>query len=139
MSTQKHPTPEPMRCEISQTFYFDAAHTLKRAIETESSKRIHGHTYNAEVFLAGEPDPVSGMVMDLGLVRREIAVLRRRERAGSAHAGELVPVHLPQAGCAFAGADFGAGVAGSAGGWLPGEPITLIGICILQPMAPALP
>jgi len=65
-----------MRCEISQTFYFDAAHTLKRAIEAEGSKRVHGHTYNAEVFVAGEPDAATGMVMDLGLVRREIAVLR---------------------------------------------------------------
>ena len=67
-----------MICEISQTFFFDAAHTLNRAIETEASRRIHGHTYNAEVFLAGPPDPVTGMVMDLGLVRREIALLRER-------------------------------------------------------------
>lgn len=66
----------PMNCEISQTFFFDAAHTLDRAIETASSKRIHGHTYHAEVFLTGPPDPVTGMVMDLGLVRREVAVLR---------------------------------------------------------------
>lgn len=67
-----------MRCEISQTFYFDAAHTLKRELEAEASRRVHGHTYNAEVFLAGEPDPHTGMVMDLGLVRREIELLRRQ-------------------------------------------------------------
>ena len=66
----------PMACEISQTFFFDAAHTLERAIDTESSKRIHGHTYNAEVFLTGQPDPKTGMVIDLGLVRREVALLR---------------------------------------------------------------
>ena len=58
-----------MNCEISQTFFFDAAHTLERLIETESSRRVHGHTYNAEVFLSGQPDPKTGMVMDLGLVR----------------------------------------------------------------------
>ena len=62
--------------EISQRFFFDAAHTLKREIEAEGSRRIHGHTYNAEVFLSGQPDPVTGMVMDLGLVRREVALLR---------------------------------------------------------------
>lgn len=67
-----------MKCEISQTFFFDAAHTLDRAIETESSKRVHGHTYNAEVFLSGQPDPRTGMVMDLGLVRREVAQLREQ-------------------------------------------------------------
>lgn len=67
-----------MRCEISQSFFFDAAHTLNRAIEAEPSRRIHGHTYNAEVFLAGPVDPDTGMVMDLGLVRREIDWLREQ-------------------------------------------------------------
>ena len=38
--------------------------------EVESSKRIHGHTYHAEVTLRGEPDRETGMVMDLGFVRR---------------------------------------------------------------------
>ena len=65
-----------MTCEISQTFFFDAAHTLDRAVETDSSRRVHGHTYNAQVFLTGEPDPRTGMVIDLGLVRREIELLR---------------------------------------------------------------
>ena len=65
-----------MACEISQTFYFDAAHTLDRAIDTVSSKRVHGHTYNAEVFLTGYPDPKTGMVIDLGFVRQELALLR---------------------------------------------------------------
>ena len=68
----------PMVCEISQTFFFDAAHTLNRLIETASSKRIHGHTYNAEVFLTGVPDPATGMVIDLGLVQREVALLREQ-------------------------------------------------------------
>jgi len=68
----------PMVCEISQTFFFDAAHTLDRLIETVSSKRIHGHTYNAEVFLTGLPDPATGMVMDLGLVQREVALIREQ-------------------------------------------------------------
>jgi 6-pyruvoyltetrahydropterin/6-carboxytetrahydropterin synthase len=66
--------------ELSQRFYFEAAHTLRRAEatgEVESSRRIHGHTYCAEITLRGEPDE-RGMVMDLGLVRAEIAVLRDR-------------------------------------------------------------
>ncbi len=66
--------------ELSQRFYFEAAHTLRRAEatgEVESSRRIHGHTYSAEITLHGQPDE-RGMVMDLGLVRAEIAVLRDR-------------------------------------------------------------
>ena len=65
-----------MNYQISQRFFFDAAHTLKRDIETESSRRIHGHTYSAEVTLSGEPDPATGMVHDLGRVRAAIDVLR---------------------------------------------------------------
>lgn len=62
--------------EISQSFFFDAAHTLKREIEAAGSRRIHGHTYNAEVTLSGKPDVQTGMVVDLGLVRRAIEQLR---------------------------------------------------------------
>ena len=61
---------------ISQKFFFDAAHTLNRAIEADSSRRIHGHTYNAEVTLSGLRDPQTGMVVDLGLVRLAIEQLR---------------------------------------------------------------
>lgn len=67
-----------MICEISQTFFFDAAHTLDRSIESASSRRVHGHTYNAEVFLTGLPDSQTGMVVDLGLVRCEIDTLREQ-------------------------------------------------------------
>ncbi len=65
-----------MNYQISQKFYFDAAHTLRREVEADSSLRIHGHTYNAEVALSGQPDPVTGMVLDLGLVRQAIEQLR---------------------------------------------------------------
>ena len=68
----------PKSCEISQSFFFDAAHTLERAIESASSKRIHGHTYNAEVFLTGYPDPATGMLIDLGVVRRELVMVREQ-------------------------------------------------------------
>jgi 6-pyruvoyltetrahydropterin/6-carboxytetrahydropterin synthase len=54
--------------ELSKQFRFDAAHTLDRVIQTESSRRIHGHSYRAEVTVRGRPDPISGMVVDLGLL-----------------------------------------------------------------------
>ena len=65
-----------MNYAISQKFFFDAAHTLKREIEADSSRRIHGHTYNAEVTLSGRRDSQTGMVMDLGIVRLAIEQLR---------------------------------------------------------------
>jgi len=66
----------PQQFCISQKFFFDAAHTLRRDIETEGSLRVHGHTYFAEVSIAGTPDAVSGMVVDLGRVRQRIELLR---------------------------------------------------------------
>lgn len=70
------PTPLPQRYELSQRFHFDSAHTLKRQIEAASSRRVHGHTYTAEVTVGGTPGADSGMVVDLGHLRREIAVIR---------------------------------------------------------------
>lgn len=64
-----------MKFEVSQRFFFDAAHSLQREIDSAASARIHGHTYHAEVMLAGRPDP-DGMVVDLGFLRREIESVR---------------------------------------------------------------
>ena len=65
--------------ELSQTFSFDAAHTLKRKVgveEAAGSRRIHGHTYTAEVSVRGERQPESGMVVDLSHLREVIAEVR---------------------------------------------------------------
>jgi 6-pyruvoyltetrahydropterin/6-carboxytetrahydropterin synthase len=65
-----------MNFELSQRFFFEAAHTLDRKIDTSASARIHGHTYYATVTIAGQPDPVTGMLVDLGLLRKEIEIVR---------------------------------------------------------------
>ncbi len=65
-----------MNYQISQRFFFDAAHTLKRKIDAEGSRRVHGHTYHCEVSLAGQPDVKSGMVSDLGLLRAHLDTVR---------------------------------------------------------------
>jgi 6-pyruvoyltetrahydropterin/6-carboxytetrahydropterin synthase len=53
-----------LKAELSQSFIFDAAHTLKRSVpveEYEASARMHGHTYTAEIVLRGELGE-SGMI-----------------------------------------------------------------------------
>lgn len=62
--------------QLSQRFYFEAAHTLNREHETEGSLRIHGHTYEAEITVSGTPDPKNGMLVDLALLRNEIDEVR---------------------------------------------------------------
>jgi 6-pyruvoyltetrahydropterin/6-carboxytetrahydropterin synthase len=63
---------------VSQRFFFDAAHTLRREIDAEGSRRIHGHTYHAEVAVSGPLDPATGMVIDLGLLREHLQAVRER-------------------------------------------------------------
>ncbi len=64
--------------ELGKQFRFDAAHTLQRAVETESSRRIHGHSYRAEVAVRGQPDVDSGMLLDLGRLEQALAGVRDR-------------------------------------------------------------
>jgi 6-pyruvoyltetrahydropterin/6-carboxytetrahydropterin synthase len=62
--------------ELTKQFRFEAAHTLERRIDTEPSRRIHGHSYRAAVTIRGLPDPVTGMIIDLGLFERALAGAR---------------------------------------------------------------
>jgi len=72
----------PQRYELRQSFFFDAAHTLKRQIEADASRRIHGHTYHVDVYVSGPKDPATGMVVDLGFVRAAIARLATGSTTG---------------------------------------------------------
>jgi 6-pyruvoyltetrahydropterin/6-carboxytetrahydropterin synthase len=65
-----------MSMELTQEFYFEAAHTLTREYDSESSRRIHGHTYHAEVTVCGERNPGNGMIVDLAVLRAHIETVR---------------------------------------------------------------
>lgn len=76
--------------ELSQSFMFDAAHTLTRhvpLVEYQPSRRIHGHTYTAKVTIRGTkgPDGMLGQFIlrgnkwksvDLYYVRRALDEVR---------------------------------------------------------------
>lgn len=59
--------------EITQEFRFDAAHFLLSG--PDGNRRVHGHSFSAEVTLRGEPDPKTGMVQDLGAVQSALSRL----------------------------------------------------------------
>lgn len=65
-----------MKYELTQDFYFDAAHSLSRELDTDSSRRVHGHTYYAEISIQGPKDPRTGMVVDLGHLKRVLESVR---------------------------------------------------------------
>ncbi len=71
---------------ITRKIEFSASHLYHNpALSPEENRRVfgkcnnphgHGHNYTLEVTVAGEPDPVTGMVLDLkelkGILEREV-------------------------------------------------------------------
>jgi 6-pyruvoyltetrahydropterin/6-carboxytetrahydropterin synthase len=60
--------------ELSQEFGFDAAHYLGNG--AAENRRLHGHSFYAEVTLRGEPDPATGFLRDLGEVDAVLKAIR---------------------------------------------------------------
>ena len=60
--------------EITQQFTFDAAHSLSAG--APENRRIHGHSFYAEVTLRGAPNPELGWVRDFGDVNAVLTSLR---------------------------------------------------------------
>jgi 6-pyruvoyltetrahydropterin/6-carboxytetrahydropterin synthase len=54
--------------EITQEFTFDAAHRLDTG--AAENRRIHGHSFYAEVTLRGDPDASTGVLREFGSVKK---------------------------------------------------------------------
>jgi 6-pyruvoyltetrahydropterin/6-carboxytetrahydropterin synthase len=62
--------------ELTRVYHFSAAHRLQSpTLSAEDNARRygpccrpHGHNYYLEVTMRGEPDPVTGMMIDIGRV-----------------------------------------------------------------------
>jgi 6-pyruvoyltetrahydropterin/6-carboxytetrahydropterin synthase len=67
-----------MSVEIVKEFAFDAAHFLPTAAEGHPYRRIHGHSFTAEVALAGTPDPATGWLVDFAVIEAALTALRER-------------------------------------------------------------
>ena len=84
------PSPPPI-VRVTRRFTFSAAHRYGRPEWSEAQNRahygplaaIHGHTYTLEVTLQGAVDPRTGMLVDLGEVKRLVGetVLSRFDHA----------------------------------------------------------
>ena len=59
--------------ELTKSFRFEAAHALSGTTFGAVAEQIHGHSFRAEVTIRGQPDPATGMVVDLGVLDRRIA------------------------------------------------------------------
>jgi 6-pyruvoyltetrahydropterin/6-carboxytetrahydropterin synthase len=65
-----------MSLELSCRFAFDAAHRFEHFPEGHANRRVHGHSFRAEISVRGEPDPATGFVVDLGSLEGACAELR---------------------------------------------------------------
>ena len=62
--------------EIAYRFAFDAAHRFEGFPAGHPYSGIHGHSFQVEIAIEGEPDPATGFVADFGEVERACAQVR---------------------------------------------------------------
>ena len=53
-----------MNIELRKTFQFEAAHLLPHLPKKHKCRRLHGHSFKAEIVVAGECDAKLGWLMD---------------------------------------------------------------------------
>jgi 6-pyruvoyltetrahydropterin/6-carboxytetrahydropterin synthase len=53
-----------MKMELRKTFQFEAAHLLPNLPADHKCRRLHGHSFRAEIAVSGPVDPKLGWVMD---------------------------------------------------------------------------
>jgi 6-pyruvoyltetrahydropterin/6-carboxytetrahydropterin synthase len=58
-----------MHVELAKTFTFEAAHSLPTFPEGHKCRRLHGHSFEVDVVVAGEVDPVKGYLIDYSDIR----------------------------------------------------------------------
>ena len=61
-----------MQVRLSKTFRFESAHWLPTFPEGHKCRRMHGHSFRAEVVVAGEVDEAKGYLVDYGEIKRAI-------------------------------------------------------------------
>ena len=61
-----------MEITLTKSFTFDAAHWLPTFPEGHKCRRMHGHTFRAEVVVRGEVDPQTGYLVDYGELKAAI-------------------------------------------------------------------
>jgi 6-pyruvoyltetrahydropterin/6-carboxytetrahydropterin synthase len=64
--------------EIFKIFGFEAAHYLPNLPESHKCRRMHGHSFRVEVYVAGEVNEEAGWVMDFADIKESFKVIEER-------------------------------------------------------------
>ena len=62
--------------ELACRFGFDAAHQFAHFPAGHPNRGVHGHSFQAEVAVRGEPDPRTGFIVELAELERACGELR---------------------------------------------------------------
>lgn len=62
--------------ELAYRFGFDAAHRFTHFPPGHANRGVHGHSFQVEVALRGEPDPGTGFIVDFAELEQACAELR---------------------------------------------------------------
>lgn len=65
-----------MKTDLVHEFGFESAHSLPRVPEGHKCRRMHGHSFRAEVRISGEVDPRTGWVIDFAEVKAAVEPVR---------------------------------------------------------------
>ena len=63
--------------ELCYRFGFDAAHRFENYPEGHPYRGVHGHSFQVEVAVRGNPDPNTGFVEDFGRIESVCADIRK--------------------------------------------------------------
>lgn len=64
--------------DIFKVFRFEAAHRLPNVPEGHKCARLHGHSFQVEIHVSGEPGERTGWIMDFGELKAAFAPLYER-------------------------------------------------------------
>ncbi len=64
--------------EIFRTFTFEAAHYLPRTPEGHKCRRMHGHSFRADVYIEGEVGEDTGWIIDFADIKRAFEPLEQQ-------------------------------------------------------------
>jgi len=67
-----------MKLELRKSFQFEAAHLLPHLPKSHKCRRLHGHSFSAEIVVSGECDPKLGWVMDYAQIKAAFAPLWKK-------------------------------------------------------------
>ncbi len=67
-----------MRCSLTKTIDFEAAHWLPTFPEGHKCRRLHGHSFKVDIIIEGDVDPDMGYLQDFGEVKRATEPIRKQ-------------------------------------------------------------